>query len=89
MHGHEVRAGQSRRAGGAANLMRYIVELKVEKYLEAALFEFADDGGALGVVQGHTHLEPPCVTLELISKLDSAIPTAVDGDDNPIASERL
>lgn len=69
--------------------MGYIVELKVEKHLEAALFEFTDDGGALGVEQGHTNLEPPCVALELIGKLDSTIPTAVDGDDNPIASERL
>ena len=64
--------------------MRDIVELEVQKDVEAQILERLDDGGALRVVQRHAHLEPARLAGEQPRQALGLGGVAVQGDDDAL-----
>ena len=83
--GEQVGAGARRGLGGAAHLVRDIVELEVQKHLEPALAELVDDGRPLGIEERHAHLQPCRMAGERIGKLEGALAPAVERDNHAVA----
>ena len=65
--------------------MRDVVELKVQKHLEAALFQRIHHRRAVGVEQRHANLHPRGLALQLVGQLEGLLDVAVQGDDDAIA----
>ena len=81
----QVGTGKRGRAGGTANLMRNIMELKVKEDLKTQALERLDDLGTLGVIERHAHLEPGGMARKLMGELERTLTVAVEGDDNTVA----
>ena len=65
--------------------MRDIVELQVQEYLEAALFQGVHDGRAVGIEQRHADLHPRGLALQLVGQLEGLFDVAVQSDDDAVA----
>ena len=85
MDREQVGTGKRGRTGGAAHLVRNVMELKVEEDLKAQVLERLDDLGALGVIERHADLEPSGMTRKLVGELECTLTVAVEGDDNAVA----
>ena len=85
MDGEDVGAGERRRADGTLHLERDVVDLEVEKDAQAALAHGVDDGGALGVEEGHAHLHPRGLAGEHVRQLEGSLLGAVQRDDDLVA----
>ena len=69
----------------ALHLVRDVVELQVEKHVEAAALEHLHDGRSLGVVQRHADLQPLRVAFQLVGERDGLPGVAVEGHDHAVA----
>ena len=67
MHGHEICASLGDACSGTLHLMRDIVELEIQKDLEAELVEVTDDSGAASLVERHANLYPTGVSGKFIA----------------------
>ena len=81
----QVGTGKRGRAGGTANLMRNIMELKVKEDLKAQVLKGLDDLGALSVIERHTNLKPGGMARKLVGELERTLAVAVESDDYAVA----
>ena len=84
VHGDHISPAGRRRAGRALHLVRDVVELQVEKHVEAAALEHLHDGRALGVVQGHADFQPLRPAGQLVGEGDGLPGVAVQRHDNAV-----
>ena len=85
VHRHHIRAASGSRIRRTLDLVRDIVELKVQKHLEAALFQRIHHRRAVGVEQRHADLHPRGLALQLVGQLESLPRCRSPGDDDAVA----
>ena len=81
----QVCTGESGRACSTLDLMRNVIELKVQENLETKGLELLDDGRALGIVERHADLDPGGLTGKSMSQFQGSIAIAIERDDHAVA----
>jgi hypothetical protein len=73
------------RADSSGDGVGDVVELEIEKYVEAAVAKALDYGVSSGVVKLHANLEPTAGALKLVDEVHGEVDTGeVEGDDEAI-----